>query len=102
MMPDSLRQTIALLEDETLIWSDDFETIRRPLADLLRKLYQSPTHQFDDEIEELTFALEGAVIPLARIDPMQFWLLEAAKQLGIDRATQNDRKNLFKRMFRRD
>lgn len=101
-MSDSIRQAIALLEDNTLLWSDDFETIRKPLAALLRKIEQSPTHQFDDELDDLMFALDGSYIPDERIDPMQFWLYEAARQWGIDRASQKDRKNLFKRMFRRD
>jgi hypothetical protein len=98
-MTNSIRATIALLEDETLIWSDDFETIRRPLADLLRKIAQSPTHQFDDEIDELAFALEGAEIPLPRIDPMQAWINEAARQLGVEQASKESRRNVFKRMF---
>ena len=79
----TIRETIALLSDETLIWSDDFESVRLPLAALLRKAEQLNIQELDDELDDLLFALTGSEIPPARVDPMQQWLNEAIRQLGI-------------------
>ena len=81
-MDNELRAAIALLRSD-LVWSDDFESIREPLADLLEALRRVPTKQFDDYLVELISALEGRNVPPAR-DPMELWVAASSKQLTVD------------------
>jgi len=80
-MDNELRAAIGLLRSD-LIWSDDFESIRKPLADLLEAIRRTPTKQFDDHLVELLRALEGGDVP-AR-DPMELWVASGSKQLTVD------------------
>jgi hypothetical protein len=48
---------IKLLRDEDLVWSNDFEAVRRPLAGLIDLIGQLGTHQFDEALSELSEAL---------------------------------------------
>lgn len=46
-----LKQAAGLLEDENLIWSDDLEAIRRPLAKLLHHLAPLGDHAPESAVE---------------------------------------------------
>jgi len=83
-MDNELRAAISLLRSD-LIWSDDFESIRLPLANLLETLRRTPSRQFDDTLAELCTALEGGNVPATR-DPMELWVADASKQLAVDQA----------------
>lgn len=82
-MSDSLRETVNLLRDDSLPWPDDLDIIRKPLAALLVKIEQTPSHQFDDEVEAICYAIikpdEDAVLN----DPLQAWIESSARQLNI-------------------
>lgn len=96
----SLRQSVALLRDNNLVWSEDFETLRQPLADLLDKIRQLPTHSLDDELDELAAALTGAHVPDPRLDALEAWIEKAARVLEPDPGT-NTRAALLGRLFKR-
>lgn len=97
----NLTEAVALLRDENLVWSDDFESIRRPLAELLTRIGQTPSHQFDEPVDEIVLAL---VEPLNNVpEPLEQWMLDASRQLGIyqqvagkSETTRNALKKLFK------
>lgn len=98
----SLRQAIALLQDDTLVWSEDFESIRKPLGSLLEKIRKLPTHQMDDELDELIAIINCDHVPPYR-DPMESWMNEAARQLGFFQMTANRSQRTaeaIRRMFR--
>lgn len=52
-----LNKLLQLLKDDQLVWSADFESIRKPLVKLLTKIEQTDSHQFDEELDELTASL---------------------------------------------
>lgn len=52
-----LQELLNLLRDDQLVWSADFESIRLPLVKLLTHIEQLDTHQFDDDLDELTAGL---------------------------------------------
>lgn len=60
MLDSQIREAIAILQDEHLVWSEDMELIRGPLAALIAKIHTLPTHQLDDEMDELVLILLGA------------------------------------------
>ena len=85
MLDAQIRESVALLRDDGLVWSPDFETIRLPLADLLEAIGRLPTHQLDD-------ALDGLMIRLLCIepdenergdDPLEAWIRSVAKTFRI-------------------
>jgi uncharacterized protein YihD (DUF1040 family) len=52
-----LNELLQLLKDDQLVWSADFESIRKPFVKLLTKIEQTDSHQFDEELDELTASL---------------------------------------------
>jgi hypothetical protein len=81
-MDKQLVEAIALLRDENLVWSEDFDTIRRPLADLLERHRLSAAHFFDDSLISLLSALQGDTIPPA-VDYLDKWADQAKKDLRL-------------------
>lgn len=81
-MDKKLAEATALLLDRNLVWSDDFETIRVPLANLLERHRFTASHFFDDELNELLTALGGDSIP-PKIDHLGAWADQARKELAI-------------------
>lgn len=52
-----LTELLQILRDDQLVWSADFESIRKSLVKLLTKIEQTDSHQFDEELDELTASL---------------------------------------------
>jgi hypothetical protein len=52
-----LLELLKLLRDDQLVWSEDFESIRKPLLSLLTHIEQVDTHQFDDDVDAIAKAL---------------------------------------------
>jgi hypothetical protein len=50
-------ELLKVLKDDTLVWSADFESIRRPLAKLLEVIEQTGSHQFDEQVDALVAGL---------------------------------------------
>jgi hypothetical protein len=50
-------ELLKVLRDEDLVWSSDFESIRRPLVKLLETIEQTGSHQFDDQIDAIASGL---------------------------------------------
>jgi hypothetical protein len=103
-MKQKLGEAIALLDDKHLVWSDDFESIRLPLSDLLERLRQSESTDFDDELDTLLHALLQIdyTDPVTN-DPLMQWLDSAARQLEIVEyaASRSERTAAaIKRLFR--
>jgi hypothetical protein len=90
-MSDNLSQAVRLLRDESLVWSADFEAVRRPLADLLTLLEQSPSHLFDEAVEGI---LRGLGAP-ARTDALEAWLENSLQAQGIKEPAREALKRLF-------
>jgi len=57
-----ITKAIFLLEDDNLVWSNDFEQIRIDLAGLLKKATQVEYHHLEPEVDDLAIKLvkEGA------------------------------------------
>lgn len=53
----NLSKAITLLEDENLVWSSDFEVIRKNLARLLAKALEDEYHYLEPEIGDLALNL---------------------------------------------
>lgn len=103
-MKQKLQEAIALLDDKHLVWSDDFETIRLPLSDLLERLRQSETTDFDDELDTLLHALlQIEYTDPVNTDPLLQWLDSATRQLQIVEYTASRSERTaaaLKRLFR--
>jgi hypothetical protein len=103
-MKHELAEAIALLDDKHLVWSEDFETIRLPLSDLLERLRQSESTEFDDELETLLHALlQIDYTDAVATDPLLQWLDSASRQLEIVEyaASRSERTAAaIKRLFR--
>ena len=52
-----LQELLRILRDEELVWSSDFESIRKPLLKLLMHIEQVKSHQFDDDVDEIARGL---------------------------------------------
>lgn len=52
-----LAELLRLLKDDQLVWSLDFESIRKPLIKLLTHIEQVDSHQFDDDVDEIAKGL---------------------------------------------
>ena len=52
-----LQELLRILRDEELVWSSDFESIRKPLLKLLTHIEQVDSHQFDDDVDEIASKL---------------------------------------------
>ena len=53
----NLSKAITLLEDKNLVWSSDFEVIRKNLARLLAKALEDEYHYLEPEIGDLALNL---------------------------------------------
>jgi hypothetical protein len=96
-------QAIALLRDETLVHSEDFELIRLPLASLLERLAQTPSHQFDDEIADLVHPILTGETAVKISEPLEAWIQSSARALGIYRVAANESpafRDLMRKVFR--
>lgn len=92
-MTDSTSELVRLLRNDTLVWSDELDAIRKPLADLLVKIDQSPSHQFDDEVDAIVSAF---ITPTMRaLDPFEHWLTQSLSSLGDDGKAVTAFKRLF-------
>jgi hypothetical protein len=56
---DELEKAIKLLEDENLVWSGDFDTIRLELTQLLRKAADVEYHRLEAELDALARQLSN-------------------------------------------
>ena len=103
MIEQELREAVALLRDENLVWSEDFEVIREPLAGLLAKIAQLPTHQLDDELDAfLRPLLRFEPEPSTPADPLEAWIDTSTRELGIYRALSDkspEFKEALKKLF---
>ena len=52
-----LEELLRVLRDDQLVWSMDFESIRKPLVKLLTHIEQVDSHQFDDDVDEIARSL---------------------------------------------
>jgi hypothetical protein len=50
---DELEKAIKLLEDKNLVWSEDFDTIRLELTQLMRKAADVQYHKLEAELDAL-------------------------------------------------
>jgi hypothetical protein len=50
---DELEKAIKLLEDKNLVWSEDFDTIRLELTQLMRKAADIEYHKLEAELDAL-------------------------------------------------
>jgi hypothetical protein len=50
---DELEKAINLLEDKNLVWSEDFDTIRLELTQLMRKAADVQYHKLEAELDAL-------------------------------------------------
>lgn len=81
MLDAQIREAVALLRDDGLVWSPDFETIRLALADLLDAIGRLPTHQLDDQLDELMSRLLRVEPDLKdeEVDALEAWIRSVAK-----------------------
>ena len=104
MIDSLLRQGIALLRDEQLVWSEDLELLRLPLADLLDKINQLPTHQLDEELEVLLGVLLRPDLVEGRVpEPLERWMRDAARQLGVYKVAANESpamRDIVRKLFK--
>ena len=54
---DDIEKAIKLLEDKNLVWSQDFDTIRLELKELLRKAAEVEYHKLEAELDGLAQSL---------------------------------------------
>ena len=54
---EEFSKAIALLQDENLVWSDDFESIRKNLARLMAKAWEMEYAVMEPEIGDLALNL---------------------------------------------
>lgn len=83
MLDHELSEAIALLKEESLDLDGAFELIRPALAGLLLKIQQTPSHQFDDEVETMVSVLLDKKGDQHIADPLEKWVYDAARELGI-------------------
>lgn len=54
---DDVREAVELLKDENLVWSDDFESIRKNLGLLMAKAWEMEYAGLEPEIGDLALNL---------------------------------------------
>lgn len=69
----NFKEARALLNDDNLVWSEDFERIRKPLSSLL----DGNLHALDDIADAIVEA------DITAPDPLEQWVWDAARQLKI-------------------
>jgi hypothetical protein len=57
MFDNEISQAILVLKDDNLVWSSDFEGIRKHLAGLLERALQNEYHYLEPEIGDLALKL---------------------------------------------
>jgi hypothetical protein len=57
MLDDDISRAIMLLKDDNLVWSADFESIRKNLAGLLARAIQTEYYYLEPEIGDLALNL---------------------------------------------
>jgi hypothetical protein len=50
-------ELLRVLRDDNLVWSAEFESIRKPLVKLLETIEQTGSHQFDEQIDAIASGL---------------------------------------------
>ena len=96
----NIQEARALLTDDNLVWSDDFERIREPLARLLA--YRIDDFGFRVAVNEIADAIVEADVTAP--DPTDECVWDAARQLGIiDQLAQRSKgtADALKRLFSR-
>ena len=56
---DKVEKAVELLEDNNLVWSEDFETIRLELSHLIRKAAKVKYSELEAELDRLAEGLVG-------------------------------------------
>jgi hypothetical protein len=56
---DDLEKAIKLLEDKNLVWSQDFDTVRLELTQLMRKAADVEYHRLEAELDALARQLSN-------------------------------------------
>jgi hypothetical protein len=56
---DELEKAIKLIEDKNLVWSEDFDTIRLELTQLMRKAADVEYHKLEAELDALAKAVNN-------------------------------------------
>jgi len=82
-----LREAVALLRDTQLEWSDDFEAVRAPLADLLVQVSELPTHQLDDAVDAVVSSVLDDDFERVELDALEKYLVEVCLKLGVIQAS---------------
>jgi hypothetical protein len=54
---DELEKAIKLIEDKNLVWSEDFDSIRLELTQLMRKAADIEYHRLEAELDALAKAV---------------------------------------------
>lgn len=57
MLDKEISEAIRLLKDDNLVWSFDFELIRKDLCGLLEKILQNEYHWLEPELADLVLKL---------------------------------------------
>jgi hypothetical protein len=80
-MSDSLHDALRLLKDDNLVWSDDFESIRKHLVQLLVLIDQSGSHLFDEPVDGIIAALSSPELTVP--EPLEKWVMDSSRTLGV-------------------
>jgi len=56
---DELEKAIKLIEDKNLVWSEDFDSIRLELTQLMRKAADVEYHRLEAELDALAKAVNN-------------------------------------------
>ena len=56
---DELEKAIKLIEDKNLVWSEDFDSIRLELTQLMRKAADVEYHKLEAELDALAKAVNN-------------------------------------------
>ena len=56
---DELEKALKLIEDKNLVWSEDFDTIRLELTQLMRKAADVEYHKLEAELDALAKAVNN-------------------------------------------
>jgi len=54
---EDFSQALELLKDDNLVWSDDFESIRKNLCLLIAKIWEMEYHSLEPEVGDLALNL---------------------------------------------
>lgn len=80
-MSENLHDALRLLKDDNLVWSDDFELIRKHLVQLLVLIDQSGSHVFDEPVDAIISALAN---PEPHVpEPLEKWVMDSSRTLGV-------------------